>query len=186
MSEPREPMNGPNGPAEGTAEVSSSAEPEPASAAEEAASAVPELRERIAELDDLWLRAVADLDNQRKRFARDLERERERERERVSAEWLAILDNLERALEHANADPPAMLDGIRAIRDQAVDVLTRLGFPRREDVGETFDPVRHSAVATRTDTDAPPGTVVEVLQPGYGDSEHQLRPALVVVAQKAD
>ncbi|MGI8333400.1 nucleotide exchange factor GrpE [Actinomadura scrupuli] len=147
---------------------------------------IPELRRRVEELDDLWRRAVADADNQRKRFTRDLQQGLERERERVSAQWLTIVDNLERALEHADADPKAMLNGVQAIRDQAIDVLARLGFPRRDDMGQSFDPARHSAVATREDADAPPGTIVEVLQPGYGDDEHQLRPALVVVAQKAD
>jgi molecular chaperone GrpE len=183
MGEPREPMNGPDRPEEGTPNASSAEAA--ASAAEDTASPL-ELRRRIVELDDLWLRAVADLDNQRKRFARELEREREHERERVSAEWLPVLDNLERALEHAEAEPQALLHGIAAVRDQAVDVLARQGFPRRDAVGEMFDPVRHAAAATTTDTDAPPGTVVEVLQPGYGEGEHQLRPALVVVAQKAD
>ncbi|MCW2883984.1 MAG: molecular chaperone GrpE [Streptosporangiaceae bacterium] len=187
MSEQRGPVNGPK---EGTADLPSEPPRNEEEGVEESArqedAAVPELLQRIAELDDQWRRAVADADNQRKRFARDLQQSLERERERVSAEWLAVVDNLERALEHADADPKVILNGVRAVRDQAVDVLARLGFPRREDVGQRFDPARHSAVATRDDVDAPPGTVVEVLQPGYGDSEHQLRPALVVVAQKAD
>jgi molecular chaperone GrpE len=182
MSERQEPTNAP--------EDETTQAPEPGAEAteevtEETAEAL-ELRERVAELEDLWRRAVAELDNQRKRFGRELEREIERERERVSAQWLTVVDNLERALEHADADPRAILNGVRAVRDQAVDVLTRLGFPRRDDVGQSFDPVRHSAVATRQNADVPPGTIVEVLQPGYGDGDHQLRPALVVVAQKAD
>jgi molecular chaperone GrpE len=208
MAERREPRNGSK---QDAAEVASSPEPppleevqaaevpelrkpssppepgeRPPSEEEVRATEVPELRQRIAELDDLWRRAVADLDNQRKRFGRDLDLNLERERERVSAEWLTVLDNLELALEHADADPTLIMDGVRAVRDQAVDLLARLGFPRRDDVGERFDPARHSAVATKEDADVPPGTVVEVLRPGYGDDEHQLRPALVVVAQKVD
>jgi molecular chaperone GrpE len=178
-------MNGPP-------ESSPSSEPPPGAEerleepARQEEAQIPELRQRIDELDDLWRRAVADAENQRKRFTRDLQQGLERERERVSAQWLAIVDNLERALEHGDADPKVILNGVQAIRDQAVDVLARLGFPRRDDVGQSFDPARHSAVATRDDAEAPPGTIVEVLQPGYGDDEHQLRPALVVVAQKAD
>jgi molecular chaperone GrpE len=209
MAERREPMNGSKqDPADGASppepppleeEVQAAEVPElhkpssppergerPPSEEEVRATEVPELRGRIAELDDLWRRAVADLDNQRKRFGRDLDLNLERERERVSAEWLTVLDNLERALEHADADPTLIVDGVRAVRDQAVDLLGRLGFPRRDDVGERFDPARHSAVATKEDADVPPGTVVEVLRPGYGDDDHQLRPALVVVAQKVD
>jgi molecular chaperone GrpE len=61
-------------------------------------------------------------------------------------------------------------------------VLAKLGFSRRDDMGAMFDPARHEAVASRTVADAAPGTVVEVVQPGYGTGEHQLRPARVVVA----
>src|SRR6478672_4206141 len=65
----------------------------------------PDLRARVAELEDRWRRTVADLDNMRKRFAREREQLREAERARVAADWLPILDNLELALQHAGADP---------------------------------------------------------------------------------
>jgi molecular chaperone GrpE len=119
----------------------------------------------------------------RKRHAREVEQLRREERARVAREWLPVLDSLDRALEHAGSDPGAVIAGVRAVRDQALDVLARLGYPRREDLGQPFDPARHDAVGTRQPADAPPGTVVEVVRPGYGDGEHQLRPALVVVAQ---
>jgi molecular chaperone GrpE len=61
-------------------------------------------------------------------------------------------------------------------------VLAKLGFSRRDDTGAMFDPARHDAVASRAVPDAAPGTVVEVMQPAYGDGDHQLRPAQVVVA----
>jgi molecular chaperone GrpE len=141
---------------------------------------------RIAELEDKWRRALADLDNYRKRTARALDRERLGERARTSAEWLPVLDNLERALEHAEAEPGAVIQGVRSVLDQARDVITRLGFPRRDDVGEPFDPARHEAVSTVADSDAPDGTVVHVIRPGYGDGETQLRPAQVVVAKERD
>ena len=60
---------------------------------------------RIAELDDLWRRAAADLDNLRKRNARLAEQQRADERDRVAAAWLPVVDNLDLALEHADADP---------------------------------------------------------------------------------
>ena len=141
---------------------------------------------RIAELEDKWRRALADLDNYRKRTARALDRERIGERARTSAEWLPVLDNLERALEHAEAEPGAVIQGVRSVLDQARDVITRLGFPRRDDVGEPFDPARHEAVSTVAGSDAPDGTVVHVIRPGYGDDETQLRPAQVVVAKERD
>ena len=81
------------------------------------------------------------------------------------------------------ADPAAIIDGIRAVRDQALDVLTRLGFPRRDDLGAPFDPARHEAVASRPGPGAAAGTVAEVVRPAYGEGDHQLRPAQVVVAR---
>jgi molecular chaperone GrpE len=149
---------------------------EPARPEEDAAA-------RITELEDKWRRALADLDNYRKRTARALERERGEERARTSAEWLPVLDNLERALEHAEAEPGAVIQGVRSVLEQARDVIARLGFPRRDDDGEPFDPTRHEAVSTVADSDAPDGTVVQVVRPGYGEGEGQLRPAQVVVAK---
>lgn len=146
---------------------------------------VSELTGRIAELEDLRLRALADLDNLRKRCAAQVRNAEAEGAARVAAEWLPVVDNLERALAHAQADPASIIEGIRAVRDQAVAVLAQLGYPRREDVGTPFDPVRHEAVATRSDTDAPEGSVVEVIRPAYGGDGRQLRPAQVVVA-KAD
>jgi molecular chaperone GrpE len=100
----------------------------------------------------------------------------------VAIQWLPVLDNLERALAHAQADPGSIIEGIEHVQRQAEDVLARLGFSRRDDMGAMFDPARHDAVASRPVADAAPGTVVEVVQPAYGDGDHQLRPARVVVA----
>lgn len=138
---------------------------------------------KIAELEDRWKRALADLDNHRKRAARDAERQRFVERARTVAEWLPVVDDLERAIEHGGADCAVLLEGVRAVRDQALDLLTRLGFPRQDDVGRTFDPTRHQAVATVSDADVPEGTVVQVTRPGYGSGDGQLRPAQVVVSK---
>lgn len=149
-------------------------------------TASEELEAQVAELEDRWRRTLADLDNLRKRLGREIERARAEERARVAAEWLPVIDNLELALNHAAADPSAIIEGVQAVRDQAAAILGRLGFPRREKVGEPFDPARHEAVATVTDPDVPPGTVVRVVRPGYGEGEQQLRPEAVVVATRED
>jgi molecular chaperone GrpE len=153
--------------------------PAPGGAEEEQQGA----EEQLAELDDRWRRAVADLDNQRKRFARDLVRERAAERARVAAAWLQVLDNLELALGHATADTSPLAEGVRAIRDQAVEVLAGLGYPRQDESGVPFDPNRHEVVTVLDDPDAPPGTVVRVLRPGYGEADNQLRPMAVAVSK---
>ncbi|AWS42908.1 nucleotide exchange factor GrpE [Streptosporangium sp. 'caverna'] len=155
----------------------------PAPDAAEPQARIEELQAQVTDLEDRWRRALADLDNLRKRVVRDVERVRGDERARAAAEWLPVLDNLERALEHAETDPASIIEGLKAIRDQAQDVLARLGFARRDDTGATFDPARHEAVAVLAQEGAPDGTVLHVLRPAYGDGEQQLRPALVVVAK---
>ncbi len=161
--------------------------PEPAStrphAAQEPGSAAAAAR--IAELEDQRLRALADLENLRKRCASQVSQVRADTQAHVAEQWLPVVDNLERALAHAQADPRSIIEGITAVRDQAMGVLTQLGFPRREDLGEIFDPARHEAVASRDADGAPDGSVVEVVRPAYGEGDHQLRPAQVIVA-KAD
>jgi molecular chaperone GrpE len=138
--------------------------------------------------DDRLLRAMADLDNLRKRFVREVSREREAERLRVAAEWLPVVDDLDRALEHATSDlstPTGILEGIQAVRDHAVAVLHRLGFARFEDIGMPFDPARHEAAGAvdAAAAEAVPGTVVAAVRPGYGTPEVVLRPASVIVAR---
>ncbi|MFE2736091.1 nucleotide exchange factor GrpE [Streptomyces sp. NPDC059349] len=148
------------------------------------APAEDEYTTAIQELEDRWRRALADLDNLRKRHARELERERAVERSRTAAAFLPVLDNLELALTHAGADPGAIVEGIQAVRDQAVNILELLGYPRHAETGVAFDPARHEVVGVVQDPNAAPDTVVEVLRPGYGDGERQLRPAAVTVAKR--
>ena len=143
------------------------------------------LQARLAEAEDQRLRAAADLDNLRKRCAAQVERAEADTRSQVARQWLPVVDNLERALEHAAADPRTIVEGIQAVRQLALGVLAGLGFPRRDDAGATFDPARHEAIAVTHDPRVPPGTIVQVVLPGYGEPDRQLRPAQVVVA-KAD
>jgi molecular chaperone GrpE len=138
----------------------------------------------VSELEDQLRRVMADYDNLRKRLAHETEAARGQERAAVAKAFLPVIDNLELALSHAGADPSRVQEGIAAVRDQAVAILAKLGFTRLVPLGEQFEPVRHEAVGTLPDNDTDPGTIVHVVQPGYGDGEHQLRPAAVVVATK--
>jgi molecular chaperone GrpE len=140
------------------------------------------LADELAEMTDRWQRAIAELDNARRRFERQLGEQRRAERARVASEWLPVLDNLERALNHASADPASIVTGVESVREQARAILARLGFTPIEGVGDPFDPARHEAVRIVFDVDAKPGTVVEVLRPGFATGDLLLRPAAVVVA----
>jgi len=136
----------------------------------------------LAETEDRLRRALADLDNLRKRYHRELARERAAERRRTAMELLPVVDNLERALEHAGPECAALVEGIRAVHDQAAGALARLGFERFDDVGRAFDPARDEAIGA-IDSDAPERTVVAAVRPGYGSGEELLRPAGVVVSK---
>jgi molecular chaperone GrpE len=148
------------------------------------ASRAAALEQRVAELEDLWRRALAELDNYRKRTSRELARARRDERAKAAAEWLPVIDNLDLALGHARADPENIVEGVRAVREQALAILAALGFPRRDDEGLVFDPTYHEAVSTVEDEELPPGTVARVVRPGYGSEDEVLRPAAVVVATR--
>jgi molecular chaperone GrpE len=148
----------------------------------------PAVAPETAELEDRWRRAVADLDNLRKRYARELGRERTAERELVTAAFLPVLDTIDRALEHAGADPGSIIEGVRSLREQALAVVSGLGFSREDETGVPFDPARHEVVGV-VDADGSgvaPGTVAAVLRPGYGGPDRQLRPAAVTVAQRPE
>ena len=153
-------------------------------AAETEDAAVDSDEVTVEQLEDRWRRAAADLDNVRKRSAREVGAARASERATVAAQFLPVLDNLELALAHADADPTTIVDGLRAVRDQAIAVLDRLGYGRREQAGVPFDPAIHEVVSVVDDPVAAPGTVVRVLRPGYGDTDNQLRPAAVAVARQ--
>jgi len=141
---------------------------------------------RIAELDDRWRRTAAELDNFRKRCAQELARARDQERAWTAGQWLPVLDNLERALEHATpSHDDQLVEGLRAVQQQALSVLADLGFPRREDAGMAFDPAVHEAVGTVTDEELTPGTIASVVRPGYGADGNILRTSGVVVATRS-
>jgi molecular chaperone GrpE len=165
-----------------------SGQPPPEPPIEEATTGVPPgAGPDVAELEDRWRRALADLDNLRKRYARELARERAAERDLVTAAFLPVLDTVDRALEHADADPRSIVEGVRTLREQALAVLTGLGYEREDAVAVPFDPARHEVVGVvQTDPgQAEPGSVVAVLRPGYGAPGRQLRPAAVTVAQRS-
>lgn len=162
------------------------ADGDPGIGAEPAAEeATAELARELARIRDRWQRAEAELDNVRKRCRREVEQASAAERARVSAAWLPVLDNLELALRHAQADPASIVAGVAAVRNQALAVLAGFGFTRSEDLGKPFDPARHEAVQVIDAPDAEPGTVVTVLRPGYTAEGGMLRPAVVTVARRS-
>jgi len=171
--------------------VSEEREPAPAAPApaDEAAveeTAAPEAVPDEPDYKDKWLRAVAELDNVRKRARRDVGAAESRGIFKLARELLPALDNFERALAAAEAQPENrdhhLTDGIRLVQSELLGALARVGIEPDSPKGERFDPHRHEAVAQQPVDGAQPGTIVEVYSAGYTYGEDVLRPAKVVVA----
>jgi molecular chaperone GrpE len=165
------------------------AEQEPDEASEEGLEVVDESEVvaadegSVQELHERLLRLGADFDNFRKRSVRQLEEARQFGAERVLYDLLAVIDNLERALSHAQGDNSPMVEGVRMVTKQFLDVLGMHGVNGFESTDEPFDPERHEAMGQAPcDADHPPGTVVEEMLKGYFLHDRLLRPAQVVVA----
>ncbi len=133
---------------------------------------------------DRYLRAAADLENLRKRQKREMEDAKLESKGRVLKEMLPVVDNLERAIEHATASAGTnpIVEGVQLVLRQFLTAFERLEVTPIEAGGQPFDPNLHEAISQQ-ESDAPPGTVVQVLQRGYKSGERLLRPALVVVAK---
>jgi molecular chaperone GrpE len=140
-----------------------------------------ELQERYAQLDDRYKRALADLENYRKRSARLTESRIAEAREAQLLEWLEAVDSVERALQLEPDGPLA--DGLRGMLDQMDAILARQGVLRIGIPGEAFDPERHEAVGVRDTHEVPDRTVVDVARSGYALGDRILRPAQVIVSR---
>lgn len=136
---------------------------------------------------DRYLRSAADLENLRKRQKRELDDAKLESKWKVLKEMLPVVDNLERAIEHASAaqagdDKNPILEGVQLVLRQFTAAFERLDVTAVEAMGQPFDPNLHEAISQQ-ESDQPAGTVVQVLQRGYKSGDRLLRPSLVVVAK---
>ena len=149
---------------------------------EQQQSPEPSQDERYAQLEDRYLRALADLDNFRKRSARDTEVRIADVTDSILRSWLEVVDSIERALQLA-ADERAVND-LRAVQDQIQAILDRQGVTRVGAPGEPFDPRLHEAVGVHPTDEVPDHAIVDVAQPGYAVGNRVVRPARVIVARR--
>jgi molecular chaperone GrpE len=152
---------------------------------------VAELEAKLAAADkekkdnwDRYLRAAADLENLRKRTKRDVDEAKFETKVKVLKEMLPVVDNLERAIEHATAQAGTnpIVEGVQLVLRQFTTAFERLEVVAVDAMNQPFDPNLHEAISQQ-ESDAAPGTVVQVLQRGYRIGDRLLRPALVVVAK---
>lgn len=178
---------------EGEANGGDSAEDPDAAAEEQSAGAagiaaaraeVESLKREIAAATDKFLRLAAELDNVRKRSAREVDAARRFGIERFARELLPVVDSLEAALTAAeNADIDALREGQRATLKLIEQAFADAGITTIDPRGAPFDPNLHEAISLLPVPGAAPESVVEVVQRGYALQERLLRPARVIVAK---
>ena len=146
---------------------------------------VEALREQAAANHDRYLRAVAELENVRRRAARDVANARRYGVEKLAQALLPVLDSLEAGLATAEqASAESLRDGKKATMRLLNAALEQVGIKELDPHGEPFDPALHEAMAMAPSEDAEPGTVIEVFQKGYSIHDRLLRAARVVVARE--
>jgi molecular chaperone GrpE len=154
----------------------------------DAAGEVEELRRQVADKQDRLLRALAEVDNVKRRTQRERDEYVRYANETLVRDLLPILDNFDRALDAARAAQEAakVVEGVALIQRELLKVLERVGVTRYSAVGERFDPNRHEATGRVVSVNQPPDTVVAELAAGYLLNGRLLRPAQVLVAAAPD
>ena len=166
-------MNESNGaPAEGSAETAQ-ADPTQALAAAEALA---------SENRNQYLRAVAELENYRKRAEREVDNARKYAIERFAQELVNVGDSLEAGLQAGAANPAAVLEGAEGTLKQLQKAFEKAGIKTIDPVGAVFDPEWHEAMVAQ-ESPEPPNTVLSVIQKGYSLNGRLLRPARVIVSK---
>jgi molecular chaperone GrpE len=162
-----------------------------AQGADPAADPVQALAKEAEELRDRWMRAMAEMENMRRRTEREVADARTYGIANFARDILAVADNMDRALkalddeirEKADAGVKGLLDGVELTERELVKVLEKHGVRRVEALGQKFDPNFHQAMFEMPDPSVPAGTVVQVVQDGYSIGGRVLRPALVGVSK---
>lgn len=158
------------------------------------AERIPVLERENADLKDRLLRALAEMENLRRRTERELQDQRAYSITKFATDIVGTADNLRRALESVpdadredegeeNAAIRALIDGVELTERDLLKALERHGVKKRVPVGERFDPHRDQAMFEVPDETQPSGTVVQVVQAGYVIGERVLRPAMVGVSK---
>ncbi|CAB1274509.1 nucleotide exchange factor GrpE [Candidatus Nitrosacidococcus tergens] len=147
------------------------------------------LTEALSKADSHWnelLRAKADLENQRRRYERELEKARKYALEKFAQDLLPLRDSLEMGLSQAqeeNASVDILREGTELILKEFNQITDRFGIKEIDPVNELFNPEFHQAISTQENDDYDPNTVIAVVRKGYLLNDRLLRPAMVVVSK---
>jgi molecular chaperone GrpE len=146
-------------------------------------SALAAAEGRAAESKDLYLRALAEVDNVRKRAARDIEQAHKYAIERFAAELLGVKDSLELGL-GAEGSVESIRAGAEATLKLLATAFEKAGLVEISPQGESFNPELHEAMVSQPSAEHLPNTVLQVIQKGYQLNGRLLRPARVIVARE--
>jgi molecular chaperone GrpE len=146
-------------------------------------SEVERLKEELRREHDLYLRALADYDNYRRRIERERTTAARSGKRDIILQLLEVLDGFDRALQHLDDAPSSVSEGLQLLQRKLLGLLEAQGVTPVQSLGETFNPELHDAIGTVQSDDAEPGTVAEEMQRGYRWGDDLLRPARVRVAQ---
>ena len=145
-------------------------------------SEVERLKEELRREHDLYLRALADYDNYRRRIERERTTAARSGKRDIILQLLEVLDGFDRALQHLDDAPSSVSEGLQLLQRKLLGLLEAQGVTPLQSLGETFNPELHDAIGTVQSDDAEPGTVAEEMQRGYRWGDDLLRPARVRVA----
>jgi molecular chaperone GrpE len=145
-------------------------------------SEIERLKEDLRREHDMYLRALADYDNYRRRVERDRSAAARSDKRELILQLLDVLDGFDRALQHMGDAPSAVSEGLQLLQRKLLSVLEAQGVTPLQSLGETFNPERHDAIGTVRNDDVESGTVAEEMQRGYRWGDDVLRPARVRVA----
>lgn len=148
--------------------------------------ALSQAEQRVEEANDRTIRAVAEMENVRRRAAQDVEKAHKFALEKFAQELLTTVDNLERALEvakQAEEMNQAFLEGIELTHKNLLSTLSKFGVEPVGEVGDVFNPELHEAMAMQPSTEQENNTLLAVMQKGYTLSGRLLRPAMVMVVK---
>lgn len=160
-------------------------EPEGAEADIDPEAALAEVQAKADENWERYLRALAEVENIRKRAGRDVENAHKFALERFGKELLGVKDTLEMGLAVEGASAESLLEGSNATLKLLASTLERFGIVEVDPAGEPFDPEFHEAISMQPSTAVEPGSVVSVVQKGYTLNGRLLRPAMVIVATES-
>ena len=156
---------------------------------EEALQQIAELNKQAAEAQDKMLRALADADNTRRRAERDRQDMAKFSVTSFARDLLTVSDNLRRALDSIPASQRvgnAIYEGVEATERALLRIFEKNSITKIEPLNQKFDPNLHEVIFEIPSADKEPGTILQVIEPGYMIHERLLRPARVGVAKGGD